>query len=745
MIRFDDEALAGLPLPPNCPEPGTCVRYEQPEPGLVVLVLDPPHRKLAVLDLPLMRDLALAIMRLEDDRALRGVVITGRAPLEFALGADIEAIGSIDDPALVERFIRLGQDLFARLHKMENGAGRRVRTVAAVGGPVPGGAFELSLACDRIVLADDPRSRIGLPETKLGILPAWGGSQRLPRRVGVTTALDAILKGTLLPARPAYSKGFVDRLTPPEYLVRAASDVAMGRASCPRRGRGRVGGVLVDRNPLALAAIFVMTRKTVMAQTKGRYPAALDVARLVCRAPLTPLSVGFVEEARSAAVLATGSVCDNLIGIFKLMEGAKKLGVLPGGGRPAPFAKGAVLGAGVMGGTIASLMAGKKIDTRLFDISPEALDAAQLDHRADLTKRKRRRRIRPNEHDAALDRLNTTGDLASLAGAEIAIEAVAERLDVKRELFGSLAAALPTDAILCTNTSSLSVDAIFDGLPAPGRFVGLHFFNPVRQMPLVEIVRGSETSDETVARVAALAVALGKTPVVVKDVAGFLVNRILGPYMDEALRLYDCGVAPERIDRLAEAFGMPMGPLALLDEVGIDIAAHAAQSLHQAYGERMSPCTSIRGLLDEGHLGKKAGRGFYAHSGQGRKARRSISPVLATHAPPSSGEGGSLSDEQVTEQMMLAMLNEGARALEEGVCASAAELDLATIFGMGFPPFRGGLLRWADSVGAREIVANLERTAGRVGGRPGGAARFEPAAILSGLARTGGSFHQTGC
>ncbi|HJP01586.1 MAG TPA: 3-hydroxyacyl-CoA dehydrogenase NAD-binding domain-containing protein [Planctomycetota bacterium] len=741
MMSFDEKALEGLPLPPNCPETGTCIRYEQPEPGLVVLVLDPPHRKLAVLDLPLMRDLSLAITRLEDDRALRGVVITGRAPLEFALGADIDAIGTIEDPALVERFIRLGQDLFHRLHRMQNGAGRRVRTVAAVGGPVPGGAFELSLACDRILLADDPRSRIGLPETKLGILPAWGGSQRLPRRVGVTTALDAILKGTLLPARPAYSKGFVDRLTPPEYLLRTAADVALGRTSCARRGRGRLGSILIDRNPLALGVIYAMTRKTVMAQTRGRYPAAMDVAQLVCRAPLTPFSIGFAQEAQRAALLATGPVCDSLIGIFKLMEGAKKLGVLPDGSRPEPFRTGAVLGAGIMGGTIASLLAGKGIATRLFDISGEALDAAQIDHRKDLKKRLKRRRIRPNEHDSALDRLDTTGDIASLARAEIAIEAVAERMDVKREVFGTLAASLSTDAILCTNTSSLSVDAIFDGLPAPERFVGMHFFNPVRQMPLVEVVRGSETSDETVARVAALAVALGKTPVIVKDVAGFLVNRILGPYMDEALRLYDCGVAPERIDRLAEAFGMPMGPLALLDEVGIDIAAHAALSLHEAYGERMAPCTSIRGLLDEGHLGKKAGRGFYVHSGQGRKARRSISPMLATLAPPSSAEGDGLSDEQVTEQMMLAMLNEGARALEEQVCSSAAELDLATIFGMGFPPFRGGLLRWADSVGVREIVDRIERTAVRVGARPGGAARFEVAPLLAELARTGGSLH----
>ena len=269
--------ITGLPIPEDAPTPGACIRIERPEPGLAVVVLDPPHRSLAVLDLALMRDLDAALDELETSPDLRGVVFTGREPLSFAAGADIDAIEGIRDVELGARVIALGQQIFGRIAKLGS---RGVVTVAAVGGPVPGGAFELSLACKRIVLADDPKSRIGLPETKLGILPGWGGSQRLPRRVGVPLALDAILKGSLYPAKPALKKGLVDRLTPPEYLVRVASDIALGRRFCKHRERG-VWEWLVDRNPLALFVIDRQVQKTVARQTRGHYPAATRAAKLV--------------------------------------------------------------------------------------------------------------------------------------------------------------------------------------------------------------------------------------------------------------------------------------------------------------------------------------------------------------------------------------------------------------------------------------------------------------------------------
>jgi len=732
--------ISGLPVPEDAPAPGSCVRLELPEPGLALVVLDPPHRNLAVLDLPLMRDLATVVGELRELPDLRGLVITGREPLSFAAGADVDAIESVRDPALAARVMRMGQELFNAVEDLQ---GRGVRTVAAVGGPVPGGAFELSLACSRIVLADDPKSRIGLPETQLGILPAWGGCQRLPRRVGVPKALDAILKGRLVNARRAYKQGLVDRLTPPEYLVRVASEIAMGRTKCKRRSRGKWAW-LVDRNPLALAVIGRQVRKAVMKQTRGHYPAPLAAARLVTWACLKPLAKGLEAEAAEGARLGTSDVCKNLVRIFKMMEGAKKLGKLDDGETPPPVERGAVLGAGVMGGAIASSMAEKGIATRLFDISPAGLDAALVEHRADIAKKLKRRRIRQHQHDAALDRLDVTSELVGFGRCDFAIEAVAERLEIKRKVFGDLAALVAPDTILATNTSSLSVTDIAETIPNPERVVGVHFFNPVKKMPLVEIVRGARTSESAVRRAAAYALKLGKTPVVVGDVAGFLVNRLLGPYLDEALRLYDSGVEPKRIEDAAKRFGMPMGPLRLLDEVGLDIAAHAAVSLNAAYGERMTPCTVIKPLLDAGHLGKKSGDGFYVHLSFKPYVSREFSSDLARLARPRSAQEEFLSDQEITDRLVLPMLGEAVRSLEEGVVASPSDLDLATVFGMGFPPFRGGLLRWADDVGAAELVRRMEHCASAIETLPNQErlGRFAVPQLLARLGQEGGRFHE---
>lgn len=733
--------IAGLPVPEDAPAKGSCIRIETPEPGLAIIVLDPPHRSLAVLDMPLMRDLEMAIQEVAAMPDLRGVIFTGRDPLSFAAGADIDAIEGLRDPALARRVMTLGQELFERIAELGRAG---LHTVAAVGGPVPGGAFELSLACRTILLADHPKSRIGLPETQLGILPAWGGCQRLPRRIGVPAALDAILKGRLVPARVAFKKGLVDRLTPPEYLLRVAGDVAMGRTRVKRKRRG-IWKWLVDRNPAALALIGSQVRKTIAKQTRGNYPAAPAAAQLTTWAPLRPIHKGFALESFEASRLAVGDVCKHLVRIFKMMEAAKRLGSAPDGEGPATIERGAVLGAGVMGGAIASLMADKGIATRLFDISPAGLDEALIEHREDAKQKLKRRRWRRHEHDAAIDRLDVTETLQGFGRTQFVIEAVAERLEIKRKVFSDLAALTGADTILATNTSSLSVTAIAEGVPNPERVVGVHFFNPVKKMPLVEIIRGERTSEAAVTAASAYALRLGKTPVVVADVAGFLVNRLLGPYLDEALRLYDNGVAPERIERLAKRFGMPMGPFRLLDEVGLDIASHAAVSLHEAYGERMTPCTVIQPLLDAGHLGKKSGDGFYVHLSFKPKVSKEFSSDLQRLARPHGTQEEFLSDQEITDRMILAMLGEAARCVEEGVVASAQDLDLATVFGMGFPPFRGGLLRWADSLGAKEIVKRMEHCASAVESlpRPERRERFQVPDILRNQVEEGGAFHDS--
>lgn len=733
--------LQGLPMPEDAPAPGRCVRVERPEPGLVVLVLDPPHRELAVLDVPLVRDLWEVLEGIEQDPQLRGLVIRGREPGRFAAGADVKAIEALTDAALVERVVRLGQELFQRIHRLARRKRRPVLTVAAVGGPVPGGAYELALACSRIVAADLPSTRIGLPETQLGIVPAWGGSQRLPRRVGVPAALPLILQGTLLPARAAHAKGLVDRVTPPESLYEVAAGVALGKLACPRRGRRGPARWLVDRNPLAAWFIERQALRAVERQSGGHYPALPAAVSLVSWAPLKPLKVGLDDEARHGAQLAVTAVCKNLIGVFHLREAARRLGKGEGGAAPAPFERALVLGGGVMGGGIASLLAEKGIPVRLFDVAQKALDTALYAHRRRLARLVKRRRIEPHEQRAALDRLDPTAELVGLSRVDLVIEAVAERLDVKRDVLGRVAALARPHAVLATNTSSLSVDAIAEGLLEPRRVAGLHFFNPVDRMPLVEVVRGPRTDPATLTRLAALALALGKTPVLVADVAGFLVNRLLGPYLDEALRLYVAGVDPLRLDGALERFGMPMGPLALLDEVGLDVATHAARSLHAAYGVRMTPSDALVELVRNEHLGKKTGRGFYVHAKGGRRGHgREVNPELARLAPQRSNDCRLLEDHAIAERVVLAMIAEAVRALDERVVETPGELDLATVFGMGFAPFRGGLLRHADTLGLPHVVERLRHTAQAldVAPRPGGPERFEPPALLVRLAEQGG-------
>jgi 3-hydroxyacyl-CoA dehydrogenase/enoyl-CoA hydratase/3-hydroxybutyryl-CoA epimerase len=735
----------GLPMPKNAPPSGTCVKVERPEPGLVQIVLDPPHRAMPVLDMPLLRDLEIALEQVERDPSVRGLVITGRDARTFAAGADIDAIAALTSTALVERVVEIGQKLFERIAALSVLRDGFV-SVAAVGGAAPGGAYELSLACSFIVACDVKETRIGLPETQLGILPGWGGSTRLPRRIGVPKALEAILTGRLYTAREAKRMGLVDRTAAPEDLRAVAASIAMGREKLERRSRG-LAGIFVDKNPIATALIASKAREQVLARTRGHYPAPLAAIDIVSHAPRRSIEASLRAEREAIPRLAVGPVCKNLIRIFGLSESAKKQKQLPDGTNAKSPTRVGVLGAGVMGRDIASLSAERGAWTRLYDIAPAALDVALIQHRSGIEERKKRRKLERNEADAAIDKLDVTRELAGFAHCELVVEAVAERLDVKRQVFGALAKQMSGDAILATNTSSLSVDAIAEGLPHPERVVGLHFFNPVKRMPLVEIVRGTHTDARTIAACAAFALTLGKTPVVVADQAGFVVNRLLGPYLDEALRLFAGGVDPAKIDHALREFGMPMGPLELLDEVGFDIAQHAAKSLHAAYGERMTPSTVLDGMVAQKRLGKKTGQGFYVHAG-GKKSKPRLSDDLARFVPAdapriAASSQAHMTETAIAERLVLAMVAEAARALDDKAVASARELDLATVFGMGFPPFRGGLLAFADTLGAASVAAKLDAIAREpdVAARTGGRARFEPPPSLRDMARDSRTFH----
>jgi len=728
-------------VPEDAPPAGACVRIERPEAGLARLHLDPPHRKIALFDVPLLKDLERAIDELSKDASLRGLVIAGREPLSFAAGADVETIGKLNTPELAMGFSRVGQILFQRIHRLSRGGGGRVFVVAAVGGPVPGGACELSLACDRIVLADHEKSRIGLPEVLLGILPAWGGSQRLPRRIGVAAALGAILAGKMHGPRQALKLGIVDRLTPPEYLWRVAGEIALARLPCPYRGRTGMRKGLVDRNPLFTSFAAEQARKKVLSETKGHYPAPLAAIPLIVKAPRTPLEAGLVAEAEAVRPLSMGDVSRSLLGLFQMSEEAKKTGNLADGKKAAPLARAAVIGAGVMGGGIASFMAERGLEVRLRDLDRTQLDAAVLAHRSEIDKKRQRKQLQRHQAEAAIDRLMAGTEAQAFARCEIALEAVAEKLEIKRAVLRELAAQMGDQAILATNTSSLAVGEIAEGLPNPERVVGMHFFNPPRKMPLVEIVRGPRTSEEVVRRTARLALDLGKTPVITRDVAGFLVNRVLGPYLDEAVRLMQSGVDANAIDRALVGFGMPMGPCELLDEVGLDIAAHAGASLEKAYGARMQASAFLKPLVEAKELGKKTGQGIFAW----RKGARGKPEKDGVNARLSAAGTRELAPDAIVDRCVLAMANEAARCLAEEVVEGPRALDLATVFGTGFAPFRGGVLRYVDSRGTAATVAALEAVREGLArddkDRPG---RFEPAPLLAELARANGAFHASG-
>lgn len=731
--------LTGFPSPDDAPPVGACIRVERPEAGLAVVRFLSPHRSFPVLDAPLLRDLALVVDELEKDTRLRGVVFAGRRVDQFLAGADVEAIAKITNEAVIKRAVRAVHDLFGRIARL------RATTVAAVGGPVPGGAYELSLACNWIVATDDEKTRIGLPETQLGIIPGWGGSHRLPWRIGVPAALDIILAGKLERASKALRLGMIDRVTKAEYLERVAADVALGRERLQRRKRGWMG-YFVDMSWATKLVIRAKAKAQLDAKARGLYPAVYKALDVVLNAPGKTIGEAALIEADASAELAVGPVCKNLVSIFFASEAAKKAGKLPGGVEPKPVRVGAVVGGGVMGAGIASLLAERGVTTRVADLSQAALDSAIAGHVADVKKKQQRRQLTPAQALATIDRLDGSPGIVGMGTADIAVEAVAEVLGVKKKVFAELAAKLPADAILATNTSSLSVTEIAKDVPNPGRVVGMHFFNPVKKMPLVEVVRGAATSDETIARVAALALRLGKTPVVTRDVPGFLVNRVLGPYLDEAVRLFVAGASPKRIDRLMLEFGMPMGPFRLLDEVGLDIAVHAARSLHAGYGDRMKPCDALDTFMGKpgtptDRRGRKCGRGFYVYSRADEREEPELADDLGKFQTSTWAFG--LSDREIVERCVLAMLNEAARCFEERVVATAAELDLATVFGTGFAPFRGGLLRHCDARGAREVVGVLEALHGEpdVHERGAGAARFAPAQVLRDLAANHGRFH----
>ena len=659
---------------------------------------DLPGERVNKLSRAVLEHFAELLSELESRTDVKGAILTSGKDGIFLAGADVSEIRDITDSDRATSAVHSGQAIMDRVARLP------FPVIAAIGGVCLGGGTELALACDARVGSDHPRFQIGLPEVNLGLIPAWGGTTRLPRLVGLRAALDVILNGRGLDARRAARIGLVDRAVSHAELERRAvellHELVLGRR--PKRRRFSLGDWLLEGNPLGRALLFSQARKRVLAQTKGHYPAPLAAIDILRRGRRSEKR-SFELEAEKLRELLPGTVAKSLVHLFFLNEQAKKdSGVSRKDVETKPVETAGLLGAGTMGGGIARLLASRDISVRLKDVSPEALGAGLRAARDVFEQRRKRRRMTLWELEQKMALITPTLDWSGFGRAQLVIEAIVEDLEIKKSVLRDLEPVVSENCIIATNTSTLSVTDMQGALGHPERMAGFHFFNPVDRMPLIEVVRGAETDDSTVASLVAFAKRLGKTPVVVNDGPGFLVNRILGPYLNEAsyllLETGDVGA----IDRVFVDFGMPMGPLRLLDEVGIDVAQKAGKVLAAAFGERTVASGVLDRMVEAGRFGKKSGRGFYRHEGKKSVADPEVVALVGAR-------GGKLVNDEALERAVGLMVAEAARCLDEGIVRSAGELDLAMVMGTGFPPFRGGLLRHADQIGVARVREQLEK------------------------------------
>ncbi|WP_318377439.1 fatty acid oxidation complex subunit alpha FadJ [Enterobacter sp.] len=690
---------------------------------IAVVTIDVPGEKMNTLKAEFGVQVRAILKQIRENKDLRGVVFISAKKDNFVAGADIHMIDRCKTAKDAEELARQGQQVMAEIHALT------IPVIAAIHGACLGGGLELALACHGRVCTDDPKTQLGLPEVQLGLLPGSGGTQRLPRLIGVSTALEMILTGKMLRPRQARKVGLVDDVVPVSILLDAAVELAKKGKPTGRRLPVRER---IMAGPLGRTLLFRMVEKKTQQKTHGNYPAAPRILDVVQTGLAQGRSSGYEAEARAFGELAMTPQSRALRHIFFTSTDIKKD---PGSAvEPAPLRAVGILGGGLMGGGIAYVTASKgKLPVRIKDIKPAGINHALQYSWQQLDKKVRRRHIRPQERDNDMALISGTTDYRGFAGRDIVIEAVFEDLALKQQMVAEVEQHCSPQTIFASNTSSLPIGDIAAKAARPENIIGLHFFSPVEKMPLVEVIAHAQTSERTIATTVMLAKKQGKTPIVVADKAGFYVNRILAPYINEAMRMLTEGEQVEHIDRALVKFGFPVGPIQLLDEVGIDTGTKIIPVLESAYGERFSaPAKVISAILNDDRKGRKNGRGFYLYGAKGRTSKKQVDPAIY----PLIGASGNakLSADQIAERCVMMMLNEAARCLDESVIRSARDGDIGAVFGIGFPPFLGGPFRYMDTRGAGNIVATLERLATQYG------PRFTPCEYLLQMAAQGETF-----
>src|ERR1700757_1404758 len=699
------------------------IRRETSEDHICVLMFDRPHAGANIFDAATLDALNEHLDAVEKDPSLRGLIIASAKKSIFVAGADLKTLLQAAKTGEMRGFIERGQQVFNRL------ADLGISTVAAIHGASAGGGYEVALACDYRFASDHPATRIGLPETTLGLLPAWGGCTRLPRLIGAEKAAEAILKGKLYSAKEALKVGLVDEIAARDQLLDLARKKlsggkrpSPGASRPPLPGQGKERGVAggegrTSGNAAPWRALEIINRTLSISPNES-----------------LKLELGGIVE------LGKTEWTQNLIRNFFLAEKYKK-----GTSRTQPekIVHAAVIGAGVMGSGIAQWLSSRGVTVILRDVAREQIDRGLAN--VEKIYRDAVKRGLMNEEKAKQGRARICGSTApmELRDVQFVIEATSEKMEIKKEVFRELAMEAGPKTIIATNTSALPVSELADKTVSPEHVIGLHFFNPVSRMKLVEVVVAKQTSDETRDRSLAFVRQIGKVPVIVRDSPGFLVNRVLFPYLLDAAELFESGVDAERIDRALVEWGMPMGPLRLIDEIGVDVAIDIASTLEKAYGRRNRAPAVLFWLRDHGMLGRKSGSGFYRYEGKTQTPNDSLVKWRrGLHGEPEGAEGPNIppdrhrdprlrsNEEELTHRLIVLMVNEAARCVEERVVDSPEDADYGMILGTGFAPFRGGPLRFAEHFGLKKIVEELERLARTEG-------KFTPCEILKKHARDG--------
>ncbi|WP_436715457.1 3-hydroxyacyl-CoA dehydrogenase NAD-binding domain-containing protein [Roseiconus lacunae] len=685
--------------------------------GVMRIVIDVPGRPLNIIDAEVMKELDHVLDEIEHRDDLRLVVFKSGKESGFFAGADVSIIEGIETEDQADQLILAGQRLFDRIERLA------VPTLVEIHGPCLGGGLELSLACDYRIARDNSSTKIGLPEIRLGLIPGWGGTQRLTRLVGLKSALDLILKGTHLDAKDAAEIGLVDRAIDPDRwrdeLIRIIDQLSRGRRLRRRVNVRRRLFKAIQHSELVRRKIFAVARRVTTKQNM-HYP-ALQAAVHAIADSFRSDSSGYDTEREEFKKLLFTPTCRNLLRLFFSREKArqrhtwtpKQDHVI----HDHPIRKIGVVGGGVMGTGIAHCAATRGFNVMIKEVDPSTVDHARKRTEGLVGDYVRHKRLDSDAAKRLLSSVKFTTDSIAFSDAECVVEAVVERMDVKTAVLDQVEQFVSNAAIVATNTSALSVTEMARSMQHPERFAGLHFFNPVGRMELVEVVRGERTSDATVAKLVGFVKALGKTPVVTKDSPGFIVNRILFPYLGEAMLMVQQGDGIQEIDSSMKSFGMPMGPLRLLDKVGLDVALHVARTLQSTMPAVSSVIGILSDLVDRGELGNKTGKGFYDYSHKRPRPRSGRKLLRYFVQPPPSIDFIDDGLEPMQRRLVYPMLLEAKRCLAEGVVEEGWAIDLAMVLGTGFAPHRGGPMQVLSSIGMAHFHANLARLTLQLGDR----------------------------